>query len=98
MSCPIDGLLDIRIVKYDVRAFATKLERDVLQIALRGGLHDLTTDQSATSEGNFVNLHMARDCRSNSVAISGEKVERPGWKSGFVNKLTHANCSQRSKF
>ena len=50
MARPGDGLLHVRIIKDDVGALSTELESDLLQVGLGGSLHDLTANESATSE------------------------------------------------
>ena len=53
MDGPVDGLLDVAVVKDDVRALAAELEGDALEVGLCRGLHDLAADERATSEGEL---------------------------------------------
>ena len=53
MSDPGNGLVQIGIVKDDGGTLASEFEGDLLQVGLGGSLHDLTANESATSEGNL---------------------------------------------
>ena len=41
---PRDGIVDVRILKYDVGALAAQLQRYLLQVATRRSLHDGPAD------------------------------------------------------
>lgn len=58
VRAPVDREVQVRIVKDDIRALATKLERNILQIRLRRPLHDLPPDQRRTSERQLLDLHV----------------------------------------
>jgi hypothetical protein len=47
-------LFEIRIIKDDVRALASKFKSDRLQIGLRRCYLDLSSDQGASSERNLL--------------------------------------------
>lgn len=55
---PLDGLLEISIVKDDVGALASQFERDVLQVAVRSSLQDGPSDEGASGESDLVNHHV----------------------------------------
>ena len=50
---PGDGLLNITVIEDDVRALATELESDLLEVRVRRGLHDLASNEGAASEGDL---------------------------------------------
>lgn len=53
MSGPVNGLLEVAVVKDDVGALAAKFKSDILQIGLGRGLHDLATDEGGACECNL---------------------------------------------
>ena len=50
---PLDRLLHVCVVQDDRGRLAAELERNLLQVRLRSGLHDLTTDERAAREGDL---------------------------------------------
>src|SRR4051812_27017253 len=55
---PADGLLDVGVVEDNVGRLAAELERDLLQVGRRGGLHDRAADESGAGEGDLVDVHV----------------------------------------
>ena len=84
---PRDGIFDISIVEDDVRALASQLKRHLLQIRASSGLHDLATDDSATGEGDFVDVHVRGDGCTGDLAEAGDDVDDSWWEASFLDEL-----------
>jgi len=91
MRSPVNSLLQIRIVEDDIRALSTKFEGNVLQVALRGSLHDLPADKSASGESNLIDIHVLGDGCSDGVSVAGDDVDDTWWESGLLDKSAHAD-------
>lgn len=74
LSGVLDGLLEIGILEDDVRALATKLKGDLLQVGLGGLLHDESTDVGGTSEGDLVDVWVGGKGVSDSWTVTGIQV------------------------
>ncbi len=83
MRSPVDCLVEVGVVEDDVGRLATELEGDVLQVALGGGLHNLATDQSTTSEGDLINLHVGGDGGTDGVSVAVADVDETRREAGF---------------
>lgn len=53
MRGPVHRLLKVSVVEDNVGRFATKLKRDVLEVALGCSFHHLATDKGATCKGDL---------------------------------------------
>lgn len=95
MRRPRDGLVQISIVEDDVRALSSKFEGDLLEVALRGGLHDLTADEGRPGERDFLDVRVRGESLSGSAAVPGDDVDGTRWEPSFVHEFCHADCSKR---
>jgi hypothetical protein len=95
---PVDRLLQVGVVEDDVRALTAKLQRHVLQVALRGALHDLAADEGAPGERDLVDLHVLADGLSDDVAVACEDVDDTRGKAGFLNECSHSDGAQGCEF
>jgi hypothetical protein len=91
MDSPVHCLVQIGVIEDDVGTLASEFESDVLQVALCCSLHDLPSDEGATSEGDLVDLGVRRDGSTNGVAVAGDDVDNTGRETGLVNELAHAD-------
>jgi hypothetical protein len=80
-----------------IRRLSTKLERHVLQVALRGRFHNLAAHKSAARECNFVYMHVGADRRPDSVAVAHQDVHDARWKAGLLDELSHTQRRQRGE-
>jgi hypothetical protein len=83
---PVNSLVEVRIVEYDVRGLSTQLERDVLQIRLCRPLHDLAPDKCGPRERYLINTHMFRDSLTNSVAITINDIYDTRWEASLIDE------------
>lgn len=83
---PVDSLLNVGIGEDNVRALASKLEGDLLQVGASGSLHDLTTDNGGASEGNFVNVHMGGHSRTSDLTEARDDVDDTWWEAGLLDE------------
>lgn len=90
MGRPIDRL-QVCVIEYDVRAFASKFMRNGLQVALRCSLHDLATDKGTAGERDLVDVHVLAagltDCAS--VAFDNDYDARR--EACFVDQGSHSD-------
>ena len=84
---PGDGVLNVCIVEDDVGALATKLKGDLLQVGASSSLHDLTADNSATSEGDLVDVHVRGDGSTGDLAEAGDDVDDTWWETSLLDEL-----------
>jgi len=94
LSGVLDGLLEIGILEDDVRALATKLKGDLLQVGLGGLLHDESTDVGGTSEGDLVDVWVGGKGVSDSWTVTANDVYDTGWETSFVEELGHVHGAQ----
>lgn len=71
---PADSIFNVGVVEDDVGALATKLESNLLQIALGGSLEDGSADDGGASEGDLVNIHV----RCNGCVTTGQSLAARG--------------------
>jgi hypothetical protein len=95
---PRDGILDIGILKDDIRTLATQLERDLLQVRPCGGLHDLAADNGATGESNLVYVHVGGERSTGDLAETGENIDDTRWESGLLDELSGIEGTKRGLF
>jgi hypothetical protein len=92
---PVDRLLEVRVIKDDIRALAAKLERDVLEVALRRHLLDLTPDDRRTGESDLVDIGVRREPGANGCAVAGEHVHDTRREAGLLDERAHEQRRQR---
>ena len=98
MRSPIDGLIQVCVVKYDVRTLASKFQRNGFQVALRSSLHDLATDEGAASERDFVDAHVLADGLPDGVSVACDDVDDAWREPCFVDQGGHPDGSQWCEF
>ena len=59
---------------HDVRRLSSELESDVLEVGRSSGLHDLSSDESRSGEGDLQDLHVRGDGVSDAVNGRGENA------------------------
>lgn len=95
---PRDGVVDVGVVEDNVRGLATQLKSDLLQVALGGSLENHTTNQGRTSEGNLVDIHVARDSSTGDTAEAREDVNYTRGEASFLDELGGIETRQRGLF
>jgi len=85
---PVDSLIDVGIGKNNVRALATELEGNLLQVGASSRLHDLATDNSGTSEGNLVNAHVSGHGGTGDLTETGNDVDHTRGKASLLDQCT----------
>ena len=96
MSSPVNRLLEIRIRKDDSRTLPTKFESDVLEVALRSGLHDFPTDEGRAGERDLLDGGVVGDRMTGNGSVSDDEVEDTRGEAGFVNHFGGHKSGQRS--
>ena len=94
MWSPVDSLIQISIIEYDIRALASQLKCDRFQIGFSSCFHDFTSNDGATGEGNFSNLHVRWNGSAGGGSISGDDVDDTSGEAGFFDKGTQADGGQ----
>lgn len=84
---PRDSIINISIIKDNIGALTTQLKRDLLQIRASSGLHDLSANNGAASESNFVDVHVGGECSTGNLAEAGEDVDDTWGKAGLLDEL-----------
>lgn len=92
---PRDGVVDVSVVKDDIGALATQLERDLFQVRASSSFHDLTADDGAASEGDLVDVHMGRECGAGDLAKAGNDVDDAWWETGFLDEFADVEGTER---
>ena len=87
MSCPVDGLIEVRVVEDDGRTLSTELEGNVLEVALGGGLHDLPADEGRASEGNLFDTRVLGDGLADGRSVPNNEVEDTRGEASFANHI-----------
>ena len=98
MSSPTNSLIQISIIKNDIRTLPSQLERDRFQIGFSSRFHDLTPYEGASRERDFFDLHMGRDGGSGGGSVSGEEVENAWRETGFLDQCAHADGCEWGEF
>ena len=83
----LDGLIHVGVGKDDVRALAAQFQRDALQIGFSRRLLDEMPHFGGTGEGNFVDVHVARDSGAGGGAKAGKNIHHACREAGFYNQL-----------
>lgn len=92
---PGDGIVNVCIVEDNVRALATELEGDLLQVGAGSGLHDLATNNGGASEGNLVDVHVCRDGGTGDLTESREDVDDTCWETGLLDEVCGVESGKR---
>ena len=98
MRGPFHSLLQIRIVKDDIRTLPSQFERDVLQIRCRRRSHDFPSDQQRTRERDFFDQRVLADRLADDRSVPVHDVNHTGREPSIVEQRRHAESSQRSYF
>lgn len=98
VRAPVDREVQIRVVEDDIRALSPKFERNILQVRLRRPLHDLPPNQSRTSEGQLLDIHMRRHSVADGRTVADENVDYTRREASFVDERGHTEGSERSEF
>lgn len=85
---PGDGVVNVGVVEDNVGALAAEFEGDLLQVGASGGLHDLTTDDSGTGEGNLVDIHVGRNGSTGNLSETGDDVDNTRGETGVLDQLS----------
>lgn len=94
---PCNSLLNIRIREDDIRTFAPKLQRHLLQIRRSSRPQNVPTSGGRAGEGHLTNAHMVRDRCAHGLTVAGNQVDRTGWEARFFNQLAHFERCQWSR-
>ena len=95
MNGPVNRLLDVAGVENDVRALATELEGDLLQVGRRGGLHDGAAHGGGAGEGDLVDVHVGGDGGASDLAEAGDDVEDTSGEAGLLDEVGKDKGGQR---
>ena len=93
---PGNGILDVGVIKDDIRAFASELQGDLLQVRSGGGLHDLTTNDGATGKGDLVDVHVGGQSGTGNLSESGNDVDYTWREASLLDELSGVQGSERS--
>lgn len=93
---PVDGLIDVGVVKDDVGGLATKLEGDLLEVGRGSSLHDGSADDSGASEGDLVNVHVGGEGGTSGLAVAGDEVEDTSRETSLLDELGENKGGERS--
>ena len=83
---PGNGILDIRVVEDDIRTLPSQLKGHLLQVRPSGRLHDLSSNNSATSESDLVDIHVCGQSGTGDLSEAGDDVDDTGRESGFLDE------------
>jgi len=97
VSCPTNGLLEVGIVKDDVRALSTQFECDILEVALGGGLHNLPADEGRTGERDLLDPVVPADGLTDGVSVSDNEVEDARGEADFADHVSGHERGQRGQ-
>jgi len=95
---PGDSVVDIGVLEDNVGGLATELKSNLLQVRLGSGLQDHTANESGTSEGDLVDVHVAGDGGTGDTAETGDDVNDTGREASLDNKLGGVKTRERGLF
>lgn len=95
---PTDDQVQIRIIEDNVRALASQLQSQILEVALRRVLHNLPPHKRRTREADFLNLHMRRYGLSDGGPCASHDVKDARRKSRLRDQGGHPKGRQGSEF
>ena len=93
---PRDGIVDIGVVEDNVRALATELEGDLLEVGASSSLHDGPADNSGAGEGDLVDVHVRRDGGTSDLTKAGEDIDDTWRETSLLDELSAQQAGQRS--
>lgn len=93
---PVDGVLNVSVVEDNIGGLAAKLERDLLKVRRRRGLHDLPANSSRASEGNLVDVHVRGNGSTGSLAETRDDVDDSWREAGLLDELCGNQAGQGS--
>ena len=82
-----DGRAEIGVGQHDVGRLAAQLQRDLLEIALAGGLDDQAADLGRAGEGDLVDARMGRQRRAGRFAQAGNDVDHARGEARLLDQL-----------
>lgn len=97
MDCPIDCLVDIRIVEDDVWTLSTELKGDVFEVAPCRSFHDLPPGEGRAGESDFLDTRVLANRLTSGVSVSDNEIVDTRGESGFVDHLSRHESGQRSE-
>ena len=95
---PRNRVLDICIIKDNIRALATKLQCNLLQIRTSSRFHNLSADNGRSSECNLVNVHVGREGSTCHFAEAGNNIDNTGGETSFFDQLGGVESAEGSLF
>lgn len=84
---PLDGLVEVCILKHNAGRLSPKLQRDTLQICLGRRAKDPLSDRRAASEGDFVDIGVLGEASTCFVAKASHDVDDAGGEACLVDQL-----------
>ena len=84
---PRNRVVDIRVLEHDVRALATKLQGNLLEIRPGGSLHDLTAYDGAAGESHLIHVHVRGKSGAGDLAEARDDVDDAWGKAGFFHQF-----------
>lgn len=95
--CPLDSLVELRILEHEERRFSTSLQSNVLHVD-SSHLHDLLSSARASSESNLVNTEMCCNSRTSLSPVTIEDVDNSWWETSFLDQVRKNQDTERSLF
>jgi hypothetical protein len=92
---PVDGLVEVGIIKDNVGALASELESNLLQVGASGRLHNLSADDGGTSESDLVNVHVGGHGSTGDLSETSDDVDDTWWEAGLLDELASYVRRQR---
>lgn len=83
---PADCIIDVRVIEDDVGALSTKLQSNLLQVAVCGGLHDGSANSGGAGERNLVDIHVGGDRRSSNLSDTREDIDDTRGEASLFDK------------
>lgn len=77
-------LVEVGTLEHQMGALASKLEGNLLQIAVSRGLHDLPAGDGASGECDLVDIFMRRESGTTDATQRGDSVENT-WREAALN-------------
>lgn len=91
---PVDGVVNVGVVEDNVGRLAAQLERDLLQVGRRGGLHDLPADDGGAREGDLVDVHVRGDGGTGGLAEARDDVDDSRGEPSLLDVLCRDEAGQ----
>lgn len=93
---PGDGVVDVGIVEDNVGGLAAQLESNLLQVGLGSSLEDSAADESRSSEGDLVDVHVGGDGSTGGTAKARDDVNDTRGEASLDDQLGDVESGQRS--